>query len=326
MSKCNVNISTLATSYKLGDTVKGKVTVEVDKECQCNKLTLQKNWSTHGKGNRTSGEKDELNLFQGTWQPGKYEYPFSFVLNDGPFSYHGHYINVDWYLKAQADIPWSIDPKDEIEFILEKSEVNQADSLPAYEFHDNESNTLDLSQYSLLKLFPLIFVIAGILIIYFEGGLFIGGVFTIVGSVIFYKLMQSSIAERKLGKVKCDVLENKLSPGDDLHFSIGFEPASNITINTARVRLVGKEIAISGSGTNTTTHTHTFHSEETSILTQGSFSKGMPVRDKRRIKIPADAAPSFYVSDNRIEWKLVVDIDIPKWPDWETSLFITVSP
>ena len=102
-----------------------------------------------------------------------------------------------------------------------------------------------------------------------------------------------------------------------MYFSISFEPASNITINTASVRLVGKEVAVSGSGTNTTTHSHTFHSEESPILTQGSFSRGMPVRDKRRLKIPADAAASFTASDNRIEWKLIVDIDIPKWPDWK---------
>lgn len=326
MSKCDVNISTQATNYKIGETVKGKVTIEVDKECQCDKLILQKYWSTHGKGNRASGVKEELNLFQGTWQPGKYEYPFSFVLNDGPFSYHGHYINVDWYLNAQADIPWSIDPKDEIEYILEKSDTDQTDSLPAYEFHNKQSNTLDLNKYPLLRLFPLIFVIAGILMIYFQGDLFIGGVFTIVGTVIFYKLIQSSIAERKLGKVKCELLENILRPGDDLHFSISFEPASNVTINTASVRLVGKEVAISGSGTNTTTHSHTFHSEEMPILMQGSFSGGMPVRDKRRLKVPAGAAASFTASDNRLEWQLVVNIDIPKWPDWENSLSITVLP
>ena len=326
MSKCNVNIFTQSTNYKLGETVRGKVTVEVDKECQCDKLTLHKCWSTHGKGNRTSGAKEELILFQGTWQPGKYEYEFSFVLNDGPFSYHGHYINVDWYLKTQADIPWSIDPKDEVEFILEKSEVNQTDSLPAYELYHHESNALDLTKYPLIRIFPLIFVFAGIAMIYFEGTLFFGGVFIIVGSVIFYKTIQSSIAERKLGKVKCDILENKLRPGDDLHFSIGFEPGSNITINAASVRLVGKEVAVSGSGTNTTTHTYTFHSEEMPILTQGSFTRGMPVRDKRRLKIPADAAASFTVSDNRIEWQLVIDIDIPKWPDWENSLSISVLP
>lgn len=108
-----------------------------------------------------------------------------------------------------------------------------------------------------------------------------------VGSVIFYKFTQITIAERRLGKVKCDILENKLSSGDELYFSISSEPASNITINKASVRLVGKEVgkevAVSGSGNNTT-HSHTFHSEEIPILTQGSFSRGMPLRDKRRLK------------------------------------------
>lgn len=326
MSKCDVAISTQKTNYKLGDTVKGQVTVEVNKECKCDGLVLKKYWLTHGKGNRSRGVREELELFQGVWQPGVYTYSFSFVLDEGPFSYHGHYINIDWYLSAQADIPWALDPKDEVEFILEKDIDNVPENIKGYELHHEASKTISLTNIGYFKYFPLLFVIAGVLMIYFGNEWFMGGIFTIVGSIIFYKLIQSSIAERKLGGVQCVIDEYNLRPGDYLNFSVSFTPKSNISINAASVKLIGREVAVSGSGTNKTTHTHTFHKEETPILAQGSFSSGMPVRDKRRLEIPGNAAPTFSTSDNQIEWSIVVLIDIPKWPDWEDSLSITVRP
>jgi len=326
MSKCDISIKTNRTNYKLGDIVKGQVTVEVNKECKCDGLVLKKYWKTHGKGNRSSGGVQTLNLFQGVWQPGLYTYSFSFELNDGPFSYHGHYINVDWYLNARADIPWALDPADEIEFILEKGTEELPGNLSGYEVHDTEDKVSGLQDYGLFKYFPLLFVIVGVAIMYYDQSYFFGGIFSVVGAVIFYKLIQSSIAEKKLGNVECVIDENNLRPGDNFSFTIAFNPKSDITINSASVKLVGKEIAMSGSGTKKTTHMHTLYSNETPLLNQGKFTRGIPVRDKRRLDIPLDAAPSFRTSDNRISWALSIEIDIPQWPDWEHSLPINVRP
>lgn len=326
MSKCKVLISTQKTHYKLGETVKGQVTVEVDKECKCDGLVLKKYWSTHGKGNRSSGGREELNLFQGVWQPGIYTYAFSFVLDEGPYSYHGHYINVDWYLSARADIPWAIDAKDELEIILEKDEANLTDNIKGYEFHNNGEKVISIEDLGYFKYFPLIFVVVGLLLIVFAEAIIFGALFVLVGAYGFYKLIQSSIAERKLGGVECLVNEHNPCAGDRINFSVSFTPKSNIKINSASVKLLGQEVAVSGSGTNRTTHTHTFHDEKIPILAQNRFSRGMPVEDRHHIVIPENAAPSFRAPDNKIEWSLVVEIDIPRWPDWVNSLSITVKP
>lgn len=326
MSKCKVVISTQKTHYKLGDTVKGQVTVEVNKECKCDGLVLKKFWSTHGKGNRSSGGREELNLFQGVWQPGTYTYTFSFVLDEGPFSYHGHYINVDWYLSARADIPWAIDAKDELEFILENDGARFRDNIKGYETYNTGEKTISIQDIGFLKYLPLLFVIVGISMMYFAEMPIFGAIFTIAGAVAFYKVIQSTIAERKLGDVECLIDKHDPFAGERINFTVSFTPKSNIQINSASVKLLGQEIAVSGSGTNTTTHTHTFHDEIFPILAQNRFSGGMPVRDKYLIDIPDNAAPSFVARDNKIEWSIVVEIDIPRWPDWINSLAITVKP
>jgi len=326
MSKCKVVISTQKTHYKLGDTVKGQVSVEVDKECKCDALVLKKLWSTHGKGNRSSGGSEELKLFQGVWQPGTYTYAFSFVLDEGPYSYHGHYINIDWYLNARADIPWAIDAKDELEIILEKDEANPVENVSGYQLHESGENPVSIHNIGLLKYLPLLFVVVGVLLMVFEEMPIFGAIFAVAGSVAFFKIIQSSIAERKLGDVECLVDVANLSAGDRVNFTISFTPKTNIKINSAHVKLLGQEVAVSGSGTNTTTHTYTFHDDKIPILAQNSFSSGIPVRDKHILRIPDNAAPSFIVPDNKIIWTVVIEIDIPRWPDWINSLSIRVKP
>ena len=125
MSKCELEIvfDNDKREYHVGDTVKGKVNVKVNASCQCDKLTLDHQWRTHGRGNRAQGRVDSENLFSGQWDtPGTYAYPFELILPAGPLTYRGHHINVDWYLNARADIPWAIDPKAEEEVILTRGE------------------------------------------------------------------------------------------------------------------------------------------------------------------------------------------------------------
>lgn len=51
--------------------------------------------------------------------PGKYEYPFRFVLPKNiPSTYNGSHGNIRYYLKANIDIPMAPDPEDERVFTV----------------------------------------------------------------------------------------------------------------------------------------------------------------------------------------------------------------
>ena len=108
MSKCDLRIELDGgRTYHPGDTVRGEVVVEVNARCECESLTLTREWRTHGRGNRDTGGEESTVIYRGTWYPGEtHRYPFETTLPaDGPLSYRGHYRNVDWYLSARADVP-----------------------------------------------------------------------------------------------------------------------------------------------------------------------------------------------------------------------------
>ena len=105
-------------TFALGDILRGRVVVDITKTTQCNGLTVNLFWRTHGRGDTDTGNDKSQNLFTGEWQPGHYEYPFEYELKENKTSYHGEIINLDWYLEAIADVPWAFDPTVEEDFLL----------------------------------------------------------------------------------------------------------------------------------------------------------------------------------------------------------------
>ncbi|VAW70776.1 hypothetical protein MNBD_GAMMA09-1173 [hydrothermal vent metagenome] len=325
MSKCNVWIEVGDVNYQPGDTVTGTAYVEVDKECKCDALTIKKYWATHGKGNCDSGAAESLELFTGLWQPGTYNYPFEFVFERTPVSYHGYNINIDWYLDLRADIPWSMDPRGKQDLILEKCNDDRysADEVAGEAHSSTELTTQKFSPYILI-LFPLIFMLIGLYMLIVNFDIIFGGVFTFAGAAISYKFIQSTLAERKLGQVKCELDINTVKPGDEIKCSITFSPKSKIKVNAITASLIGKEISTSGSGTNRSTYYHTFHLNKKKMSPSGHFEKSDYVTDNVLFDIPSDAVASFSARNNDIVWSVEVDIDINKWPDWNKTLAVVV--
>ena len=115
MSKCDISIEFDAENrtYRGGETVSGRVLVEVNKDLTSNGIKLIHFWQTHGYGNTDAGERVEemldtdSQLFAGEVRT----YPFSFVADRQPLTYHGHYVNIDHYVRVEVDVPWAIDPK-----------------------------------------------------------------------------------------------------------------------------------------------------------------------------------------------------------------------
>lgn len=326
MSSCEIRIEPDRHDhvYKIGDRINCTVHVVVDKTVKCNGLIVRKSWYTHGRGNSSSGGTVTQSLFEGEWQPGEYKYPCSFEIDSGPLTYRGHYINVDWQIMARADIPWAIDPKASIDFVVERNNdknygnvpANAPDKLPHY----------DPGKYqSLMLLVPLGFAAVGsgfAITGWMDNDLFnvfFGSIFVFVALIAGYKIIQNSLAQRKLGKVDIKIKPSSLQPGEEAVVTLGFTPNSAIDVNNITASLVAKEKAVSGSGTNRTTHIHSLHNEEYPLSSPRQLSKGLPVHHRLRISIPQDAPHTFIASDNSIEWQLVLTIDIDNWPDWSNS-------
>ena len=88
-----------------GQTVKGRVLVDVLEEVEFRALELRFLWHTEGKGNRVTGEGGTETLApSGKWQGGT-SHGFSFEIKApwGPLSYGGRILKVLWTLEARLD-------------------------------------------------------------------------------------------------------------------------------------------------------------------------------------------------------------------------------
>jgi hypothetical protein len=352
MSKCDISVELdePAREYAPGDEVTGTVTVRVDKDCDCDGLTVSQVWSTHGRGNRTSGGEVSETLFSGNWAAGTTSsYPFRFSVPNGPYSYHGHNLNIDWYIRARADIPWAIDPKGEADFLVGPSgeaEPSTYISKPAGHpgfLHKNAqiSGVKNALSTGCLVVFLLPFVGMGllsmILSVFGNGttgaavmGFFVGLLFTGFGGAMLYSVVRNHLAKIRLGTIDVELAPERAHAGDALTVRVEIDSAARDNLESISATLIGRERVVSGSGTNRSTHTFDFYKEPIDLdeNAQADTSAADPSRlaFSARHVLPDDAAPSFYAANNELLWLVEVHIDLARWPDWVDESYVDVLP
>lgn len=105
-----------------GDELRGNLQIFADGDVNCKHLYLRLLWHTSGRGTQYVEKVAEQDLFQGVIPANTPRwFDFAFQLPHQPWSYQGHYINVEWKVQAQLDVPWAADPKGEVAFILRPS-------------------------------------------------------------------------------------------------------------------------------------------------------------------------------------------------------------
>ena len=174
-----------------------------------------------------------------------------------------------------------------------------------------------------------------------------------------FLLTRQSSAERKLGKVDVAMNARKLGElvephsavtvsggfsalkrrfrrlggtsylvtlGTPVTVAMRFTPKSDVTIDGAELVISATESTRSGSGTNSTTHTHLLTRLDAQLSGPRTLSAGQPIDLHGEILLPADAAPSFSASNNKVTWEMKLAISIPQWPDWVQTNKLLVVP
>lgn len=341
MSKCTilVELDEPTRQYVPGATVRGEVQVRVNSDCKCDVLTIELAWETHGRGNHAEGVHMLEVPFQGTWTDGEeYRYPFEFVLPNGPYSYHGHYLNVDWYVRAKADIPWAIDPKGKTEVLLGADEKSDPDSyINRDEFHTGLAQ-LQSRAYggtgclALIALpfigFGLVAMVAPFMDSSNDSSVFsaiFGLVFAAIGGAMLFGALRNPMAKIMLGSVNVDFPDEPLQPGSTLPIAVDIDAKARGKLVEAKAALICREHVVSGSGTNRTTYTQDVFSE-TIFLQEHPGTAGQRLIMKGTHQLPDDAAPSFYAADNELLWLIEVHVEVPNWPDYKREHYLEVLP
>lgn len=100
----------------------GTVVITVEEPRRSVHVLLTRKWISRAHSAESSGGEDDILLFEGDWlKPGTHRFPFIFHVPPGPYSYHGHLVEVDWVIEARVEDEVEALLREQRTFILEAS-------------------------------------------------------------------------------------------------------------------------------------------------------------------------------------------------------------
>lgn len=347
MSKCELSfeLDRQPATYRPGQEVRGRVLVRVDATCRCEALEISLGWRTHGKGNRDQGTPRTERLGPFDWGAGEqHQHDFTFKLPNGPVSYHGQYVNVDWYLKASADIPWAIDPNVETELLLEPAPVEKT-AAPSYRgapqavtaplVQAPQASNAGITPAGMLVVMILVlgffayalwpFVDSQGRVLWLRVGILTFG--ALIAGRIAWPLLRNAAAKRKLGDVRLELLPAATTRGETVTVKVTIRPQRRATIRGVNIELLGEEVAVSGSRSHRQTHRACLHRVVLPVgVGERALLAGEDASFEGCVELPPDAAPTFHSTDNKVQWTATAHVDIPAWPDLREERELIVWP
>ncbi|MDP6635682.1 MAG: hypothetical protein QGG42_12340 [Phycisphaerae bacterium] len=320
MSKCDIVIEFDRDdrTFQAGEVISGKVYVTPKTNMPCDGVRVEIMWATHGRGNSDSETIDALEYNGRQFLAGEtVAYEFRFDSPGQPLTYHGHYLNVDHYVRARLDVPWSFDPKAAEEYILLPGPACRPADEPRRLTKTGEPHRAlgcVLAAVMVVAVVSLLFAFLPVIIIAWA-----------VAAIVGFKLLRNSLAAKRLGETTFSLARDRAAPGETLPVSVEFSPKRSMRINAAIVVLKGVEQVVSGSGTNRTTHTKTLFKKHYALSNEAQLPAGKQMISGN-IAIPTTDAWTFQADDNKVIWEMSLRVDIPNWPDWIASTEFELGP
>lgn len=324
MASCELTIQLTEPEaiFHGGDAIHGHVIVRVDKNVTCNGLKVSTGWETHGKGNVDRKTVEETVVFHGKWSAGEsHRYDFTLPCASWPPTYHGHHLNIDHFVYAQADIPWAFDPKTKYPIRVVSLQADPLDP-------QKEADSTELSGAIVSVIFGLValaFVAVAAVMALFNP-FFSVIVFGFMALVGVWWLFTSFLPNWKLGSVRHRLETDVAHPGDSVHANLRVHPRSSVRINGVEWTIKAEEVVVRGSGTDRKTYRH-------EVASHRVRASGPTRLDARRdhnfalvFPLPDDSPYSIDLDDNDLRWTVKVRIDIPNWPDWNGEEALLVRP
>jgi len=322
MAKCELRIELDDTDrvYTTGDRITGRVEVHATVEVKCKALAIRTDWKTHGRGNVDRAKGVEFNLFEGTFDAGqKYSYPFDIEVEDGPSTYHGHYLNIDHYVAAEVDIPWAFDAKANKPFRFASQQT--ADELAESLQKKEASGCVGVVVSGFIMLF---LVVVGVLALVNPFMWIIGAV---VGAGVggwwyFFKHLPA----KAMGEVACELHRTIFAAGEGVAGTLTAKPPKDVTIEGITWKVRATESCTSGSGTNATTHTHVAYEATQPVADQGVLPGGSESHFDFAVELPDQAIYSVDLGDNKLKWTGELRVGLPRCADWVKKFNLIVGP
>lgn len=154
----------------------------------------------------------------------------------------------------------------------------------------------------------------------FDGGVSVFLLFglLVVGSIGIPILMNfgwQALVNTRLGQAELRVNNSSIRRGAELQCEFIQPVKGRVAINDARIQLVLHEWVKYRQGTNTHTKTHSEVIDEILFDSQQKNS-GEQIWLQAQFHIPENAMHNINYSYNRLQWLIVVKVNIPAWPDF----------
>lgn len=336
--------------YKFGEVISGKVVVMPTSKRTYSGIWITYQWRTHGQGNRESGNEEKVILMEenSSLNAGeRMELPFRFEAPNGPVTYHGHFLNVDWYLTAYAQWGSHSDSKSsECDFLLRGGEPTDMISLGhegilLEDLPDRSSDVPPPTERSTLdrggRLKPqinwsitnwiFIVTIPIFILMIFNAPWFLYLLFyilLILGVIIYVIRGQAYKRIIRLGNVWIGPTD--VWGGGKVYCHVDFIAKRDFHLRSITASLSARERVNSTAGTSIVTNYHVVRNKTYSQPFNEDLLKGRQITFDYAIQVSPSAPATFSTFNNALEWIVTLKSEFKGWPEWKEIFPITVLP
>jgi len=307
-------------SFAVGETVSGRIEVEVDEACECDPLTARLGWVTAGDSNEASEDPVEEVVASGEWKGGdRHSFPFGLNVPKGPPGYEGRHFSVRWRVRAAASLSWAIDPETEEPIEVRGGPVPDG-TLVAVE----EAGCLEMGCATVLVLFG-----AAALVAFFAGArLPVPGWLALATGVIALAIsgwaVPQALTRHRLGKTSVEAGPSPCPRGSEMAVRLTMTPRRDLALSEVRANLVATETSVKGSGKTRSTRTVEVGRITGMLEGPRKVAAGREAVYAGVLEVPDAAPPTLEAGPHSVTWKLSVAMDIPRAADagWDFVVVI----
>jgi hypothetical protein len=148
--------------------------------------------------------------------------------------------------------------------------------------------------------------------------------FVLVGLGAIGLFLRQLLIATGIGPTLLEISDHPLQPGGQ--YRLFLSQSGWLTVNALRVSLVCEETATYRQGTNTRTETQQVHRHELFHRETFTIDGGLPFETELALSVPEGAMHSFKADHNEINWAMVVECDVTRWPDFKRAFPVIVRP
>jgi hypothetical protein len=149
-------------------------------------------------------------------------------------------------------------------------------------------------------------------------GFFLGGIALVV------QFLHRVLVTTGMGTTRLEVSGHPFFPG--MTYQAFLSQTGRLEVNAIELLLVCDEEAVYRQGTDTRVATQrvyrqSFYRRESIVI-----RPGRPFEDTAEVRVPDDAMHSFHAAHNEVKWKIVIEADMARWPEYRRSFPVVVYP